>query len=75
MTLDQLKTYLEIGAAVGVVLAPTIGTIGHIFAAMPWVWAKTLGNALNAVSVDFKDLKDSKKNAQAAVAKKEEDSK
>lgn len=76
MNADQIKNYLEIGIAAGVVLAPTIGTIGHLLAKLPWVWAKTIGNALNAISVDFGDLKDAKKNAVAAVeAKKVEEPK
>lgn len=73
MTIDQLIHYAEVGLAAGAVLAPTIGIIGHALASLPWVWAKTIGNALNAVSVDLGDLKDAKKNAVAAVeAKKTE---
>lgn len=76
MTLDQLVRYVEAGAATAAILAPTLGIIGHALAALPGVWPKTIGNALNAVSVDFADLKNAKQNAKVAVlAKKIEDEK
>jgi hypothetical protein len=68
MNFTQLLHYIEIGVAFAAVVAPTVGAIGHALAALPWAWAKTIGNALNAVSVDFGDLKDSLKNARASVA-------
>lgn len=67
MSPGELAHYVEVWAAAAVVLAPALGIIGHAFAALPWVWAKTIGNALNAISVDFKDLKDAKSNAKIAV--------
>jgi hypothetical protein len=74
MTSVELAHYIEIGFATAAVLAPTVGLIGHAFAALPWTWAKIVGNVLNAISVDFGDLKDAKKNADVAVlAKKIED--
>jgi hypothetical protein len=74
MTLDQLIHYAEIGLATGAILAPTIGIVGHAVAALPWQFAKTIGNVLNAISVDFGDLKDAATNARiAVVAKKLED--
>jgi hypothetical protein len=66
MTLPTILHYIEAAA----ILAPTIGIVGHAFAALPWVWAKTIGNALNAISVDFGDLKNAAKNAKVDVAKK-----
>lgn len=75
MTLDQLIHYVEAGAAAAAILAPTIGIIGHAIAALPWTWAKTVGNVLNALSVDFGDLKNAEKNAKAAVAAKSEEPK
>lgn len=68
MTPTQILHYIEVGLAFAAVMAPTVGAIGHAFAAMPWTWAKTIGNVLNAISVDFGDLKDSLKNAKQAVA-------
>jgi hypothetical protein len=67
MTADQLLHYIEVGVAFAVIVAPTVGAIGHALAALPWAWAKTLGNVLNAISVDFGDLKNSRKNAKASV--------
>lgn len=76
MTLTEIIHMAEAGAAAAVILAPTIGIIGHALAALPWAWAKTIGNVLNALSVDFGDLKNAKKNADVAVlAKKIEDEK
>jgi hypothetical protein len=76
MTIQELVNYVAAGAAAAAILSPAVGAIGHAFAALPWVWAKTLGNLLNAISVDFKDLKDAKQNAQIAViAKKVEEQK
>jgi len=66
MTLDTLLHYLEAGA----IIAPVVGIIGHSIASLPWTWAKTIGNALNAISVDFGDLKNAASNAKAAVAAK-----
>jgi hypothetical protein len=66
MTAQDIVTYVESGLAVAAVLAPTVGLIGHAIAALPWTWAKTIGNVLNAISVDFGDLKDAKKNAVMA---------
>ena len=62
-SLETILHYIEAAA----ILAPTIGIIGHALAALPWKFTKTIGNALNAVSVDFGDLKDAAKNAKAAV--------
>lgn len=75
MTLDQLIHYVEAGAAAAAILAPSVGIIGHAIAALPGTWAKTIGNALNAISVDFVDLANSVKNAKAAVAAKSEEPK
>jgi hypothetical protein len=69
MTSVELAHYVETGLATAAVLAPTVGLIGHAFAALPWTWAKTIGNVLNAISVDFGDLKDAKKNADVAMLK------
>lgn len=68
MTLAELAHYIEIGLAFAAVMAPTLGAIGHALAALPWMGAKTLGNVLNAISVDFGDLKNAAKNAKDAVA-------
>jgi len=70
MTTDTLIHTVESALAVGAILAPTIGIIGHALAALPWVWAKTIGNALNAISVDFADLKNAAKNAKVDVLAK-----
>jgi hypothetical protein len=71
MTLSQITHYLEAAPFVAV----AIGLVGHAFAALPWTWAKTVGNVLNAVSVDFGDLVSSLRNARASVAAKQEEPK
>lgn len=72
MTLESLVHLVAAGSAAAAVLAPTIGIVGHALAALPWTWAKTIGNVLNAISVDYGDLK----NADVAVlAKKIEEEK
>jgi hypothetical protein len=68
MTFAELTRYLEIGLAFAAVMAPTVGAIGHACAALPWTWAKTLGNVLNAISVDFGDLKNALQNAKLGAA-------
>lgn len=68
MTLAELTHAVEAALAAAVVLAPTVGIIGHALAALPWAWAKTIGNVLNAIAVDFGDLKNARKNAQQSVA-------
>jgi hypothetical protein len=72
MTSQDLLHYIEAGAAAAAILVPVVGAIGHALAAMPWVWAKTVGNALNAVSLDVGDLLAAAKNAKASVAAKKE---
>lgn len=71
MTLDQLIHYVEAGA----VIAPLVGLVGHFLASLPFGWAKTVGNILNAVSVDFVDLANASKNAKASLAAKKEEPK
>jgi len=72
MTLTSLLQTVTAGAASAALLIPLVGGIGHLFAALPWVWAKTVGNILNAVSLDVGDFVNALNNARAAVATKKD---
>jgi hypothetical protein len=56
MTIETLIQAAETGITYGLPLAAAVGVLGHALAAIPNKYAQIVGNALNAVSIDFVDL-------------------